>query len=588
AIDDINSNPNLLPSSFLNATWMDSDCNKQTSMTALLSQARSFDLSSTSDSTSDPSCAPSDPFATSLNVLIGDGCSANCEANGPLTEFLRIPTISFGCSADSLSTKESEDSSVPTFPNFMRTLSPKSAQVQGVYDFVVDTLGASKIATLTELDTSSLFSGARDNLEILGASADGGEPTLAVEDYTYSGILEPSEQLTMIRSALGKLKKSGVRVWAPNGYAEGTRRVLKEARKLGMCDAGYQILMFSGVFDCILANPKCPSADGAVVETDEDLLYCMRGSVSFFQLSKDGALYEGVSGRIGARMGIPPEDVSVWAYTLYESVYLYAYAAHTFILGDPTDKSLLPEFLSHLRSTTTEGVTGPLKFKPNGDRDVTFEYVNMNYGSDYLPDPFSGLYWSPIHHYSESLGIHQPASSSFASIVYTGGATSPPPDTPIIPPSTAKSFVDKDTFYGIAAGAAAVVILIVIFFTRRVKQVQDHEKVMQRQGTVKEKRHLEQIATLSDKLDMLMGYGENEKDLIHALQEKLANGNNAQNEIAKVMIRKEDIEALNKIGQGSFGDVIKASYRGTLVAVKTMRNVDEENIKNFKSEISLM
>jgi hypothetical protein len=221
----------------------------------------------------------------------------------------------------------------------------------------------------------------------------------------------------------------------------------------------------------------------------------------------------------------------------------------------------------------------------------------MNYGSDYLPDPFSGLYWSPIHHYSESLGIHQPASSSFASIVYTGGATSPPPDTPIIPPSTAKSFVGKDTFYGIAAGAAAVVILIVIFFTRRVKKVQDHEKVMQRQSMVKEyddpphpppppltkhslsrrKRHLEQIATLSDKVDMLMGYGENEKDLIHALQEKLANGNNAQKEIAKVMIRKEDIEALNKIGQGSFGDVIKASYRGTLVAVKTVRSTLTHN-----------
>jgi hypothetical protein len=42
------------------------------------------------------------------------------------------------------------------------------------------------------------------------------------------------------------------------------------------------------------------------------------------------------------------------------------------------------------------------------------------------------------------------------------------------------------------------------------------------------------------------------------------------------------------LGKGSFGDVIKAEYRGTPCAVKTMRAIDSENMARFRCEVRHM
>ena len=59
------------------------------------------------------------------------------------------------------------------------------------------------------------------------------------------------------------------------------------------------------------------------------------------------------------------------------------------------------------------------------------------------------------------------------------------------------------------------------------------------------------------------------------------------NGLEKLLINKEEIEPQEMIGKGSFGEVFKAVYRGQAVAVKTLKEIDEENLERFRAEILL-
>ena len=55
----------------------------------------------------------------------------------------------------------------------------------------------------------------------------------------------------------------------------------------------------------------------------------------------------------------------------------------------------------------------------------------------------------------------------------------------------------------------------------------------------------------------------------------------------KLLIKKDEIESHEMIGRGSFGEVFKAQYRGQAVAVKTLRQIDHDNLERFREEILL-
>ena len=58
--------------------------------------------------------------------------------------------------------------------------------------------------------------------------------------------------------------------------------------------------------------------------------------------------------------------------------------------------------------------------------------------------------------------------------------------------------------------------------------------------------------------------------------------------LKKLLINAKDLVTEECIGKGAFGEVFKASYRGSTVAVKTMKTVDISDLDRFREEILLM
>jgi len=57
--------------------------------------------------------------------------------------------------------------------------------------------------------------------------------------------------------------------------------------------------------------------------------------------------------------------------------------------------------------------------------------------------------------------------------------------------------------------------------------------------------------------------------------------------LKKHLLNPKDVELLQRVGAGSFGEVFKGSFKGQPVAVKTMLNVTEKDVRAFRSEILL-
>jgi len=59
-------------------------------------------------------------------------------------------------------------------------------------------------------------------------------------------------------------------------------------------------------------------------------------------------------------------------------------------------------------------------------------------------------------------------------------------------------------------------------------------------------------------------------------------------DMEKLLIKADELVGKVAIGAGAYGEVYKSDYRGTAVAVKTMKQVDEGSLEGFKGEIMLM
>jgi len=111
----------------------------------------------------------------------------------------------------------------------------------------------------------------------------------------------------------------------------------------------------------------------------------------------------------------------------------------------------------------------------------------------------------------------------------------------------------------------------------------------------------QEIEELANKLSMLQQYDENEKKMIeeqivtfrrNVKDAKASTGTTDASEVddalQKILINAQDLVTEERVGKGSFGEVFKASYRGSAVAVKTMTTVEMSSLDRFREEILLM
>eukprot|EP00520_Triparma_pacifica_P017360 CAMPEP_0118648248 /NCGR_PEP_ID=MMETSP0785-20121206/9053_1 /TAXON_ID=91992 /ORGANISM="Bolidomonas pacifica, Strain CCMP 1866" /LENGTH=1431 /DNA_ID=CAMNT_0006540425 /DNA_START=63 /DNA_END=4355 /DNA_ORIENTATION=+ len=124
-------------------------------------------------------------------------------------------------------------------------------------------------------------------------------------------------------------------------------------------------------------------------------------------------------------------------------------------------------------------------------------------------------------------------------------------------------------------------VITVVFIYLYIQHKKDVERI---------KHDEEEIESLKEQVKLAQAYNEKEKEMIadqivtfRGHYQKKSGGNGLE----KLLINKEEIEPEEMIGKGSFGEVFKAMYRGQVVAVKTLKEIDEANLERFRAEILL-
>ena len=128
--------------------------------------------------------------------------------------------------------------------------------------------------------------------------------------------------------------------------------------------------------------------------------------------------------------------------------------------------------------------------------------------------------------------------------------------------------------FGIVGGAVALVLLILAVHSKKEKKLKTLNTVLKSSLAVMQQYNKEEI-------DML-------EDQIKKFSVDMAATDGVLKDMAKLLIKADELVGKLVIGAGAYGEVYKSDYRGMSVAVKTMKQVDEGSLERFKGEIMLM
>jgi serine/threonine protein kinase len=148
-----------------------------------------------------------------------------------------------------------------------------------------------------------------------------------------------------------------------------------------------------------------------------------------------------------------------------------------------------------------------------------------------------------------------------------------------------------DTTPFVVGGVVAALLFVLIVFVQRTR-AKAAQSVLKRDLHVVEKQRDEAI----DQLTLLQSYSKDEMAILHEeksrFKKDMMSASNADlgemKEMEKVIVEASAIKVQTKLGQGSFGDVFTAEYRGQVVAVKTMKQIDKDTLDRFRGEILIM
>ena len=149
--------------------------------------------------------------------------------------------------------------------------------------------------------------------------------------------------------------------------------------------------------------------------------------------------------------------------------------------------------------------------------------------------------------------------------------------------------------FGIVGGAVALVLVIVAVNSmkeRRLRKEKGAAEEVARRETRRGELMTEENLKLKNDVAIMQEYNKEEIAMLESQIKKFTKDMSATDgvhkDMEKLLVRAEELVGKVVIGAGAYGQVYKSDYRGTAVAVKTMKQVDEESLGGFQGEIMLM
>ena len=412
-------------------------------------------------------------------------------------------------------------------------------------------------------------------------------------EVVVNEVFEPAgEELdALVETKLRHIKTSGTRIWVVNSYASNARKIIKLALKLGITGEGYQVFIGGGIGDCVLYNPQCPGPNGETTETDPDLTEAVHGAIfTLPYVPTSSTAYSAFQSKMVSLLSLSsPSEVNTYSPYVYEAVYVYAYALDTF----PDDMSIhteKEEFMKHLRGMVVPGVLGPVSFDANGDRASGLNILNYDYGSN---GAVSNSLWSAPYRWDD---VNNLQASDGVTMVWSGGQPSMPTEDVLA------SFTGEENggvamavIFGIVGGAVAIVLIIVAITLTKEKKLKKEKMALVIETLRGEDARIaltEENFKLKNDVAIMQDYNKAEvvmlEEQIKKFTQDMSATGGVHKDMEKLLIKAEELVGKVVIGAGAHGEVYKSDYRGTAVAVKTMKQVDEVSLEGFQGEIMLM
>jgi len=144
---------------------------------------------------------------------------------------------------------------------------------------------------------------------------------------------------------------------------------------------------------------------------------------------------------------------------------------------------------------------------------------------------------------------------------------------------------------------SAVVMFLILFAVHQTKEKKMMKEKLEAMLEIEDQKSKGTVLTrendkLKNDVAIMQDYNNEEiamlEDQIKKFTQDMSATDGVHKDMARLLIKADELVGKVVIGAGAYGEVYKSDYRGTAVAVKTMKQVDEETLERFQGEIMLM
>ncbi|XP_071788084.1 atrial natriuretic peptide receptor 1-like isoform X1 [Asterias amurensis] len=348
-------------------------------------------------------------FGRPVDAYIGPGCSIICEPGGILAAHWKVPVVSWGCTSDTLSQKE-------TYPTFARTASPSKFSAP-FFTAIMKNFNYDRVAII--YSSHHLWS---LTAQILKTDFEENNITVAIFNQ-----FEPLEKLaeanlvSIQREAANKFKqlkaaKDDSRVFIVIAYGADVRNFLLDAKDLGMMDGSYAFFTMEVTLNGRLAED---GNDAEAIEAFEGLLDVKNLKPETDEYMTFEEEVRSVTSQHPFNSTAFPEgnltgEVPIEAALLYNAVHLYAHALNSSLtIDNSTDGAFVSKYMFNVNFT---GIDGDVVIDNSGDRHPNYMLQNIH----------NGTFQTVAHYFNDN-----PKYKDINRTIYwPGGSTEPPANGP--------------------------------------------------------------------------------------------------------------------------------------------------------------